>query len=77
MSGDDVREGDIVRINFERHGNVVSIVEDDSLASSAHYFSAHGPGVLFNFDGWGNVYYPAENIDNDEDLFLVKRGEKR
>jgi hypothetical protein len=76
-SNDEVKVGDVVRINHEREGLVIAVVLDQCSVSKRYYFNEFGPGVLFKFDGWGHVYYPAEDIPDDEDLFLIRRESKR
>jgi hypothetical protein len=73
MSGEKVELGDKVRINDERFGRVVAILERFE-TSDGDSISDNGPGVMFQFDGWGEVFYSLEAVGNDEDLFLVDRG---
>ncbi len=73
ISGDDVRVGDVVRINSERIGKVLFVVLDETSVSDPYYFRSLGVGAMIDFEGWGSIYYSAEQIGNEEDLYLVKR----
>ncbi len=70
MSGEELQVGDGVRINFERHGKVVSIGNQQLVTGAT---TEDALRVLFDFQGLGLVYYDAGDIDNDEDLFFVAR----
>jgi hypothetical protein len=73
MSGEEVMVGDVVRINDERSGTVIAVVENATSDEERYLLDMLGPGATLRFDGWGEIYYGTEELGNDEDLFLVSR----